>query len=136
MAKVFEDSCEHQDVPGIATVRVKVDRVAQSVTGGIWITRTTGPWVGDTETQLQPEGKRPDGHLLPRPGGRGYPDIMSSLAIDIPEATLVALRLDASRAGAELRLAAAMKLYELGRLSSGAPRNRGLGTTRVTRCTA
>ena len=45
---------------------------------------------------------------------------MSSVAIDIPEATLVALRLDASRAGAELRVAAAMKLYELGRLSSGA----------------
>ena len=45
---------------------------------------------------------------------------MSSVAIDIPEATLVALKLDASRAGAELRIAAAMMLYELGRLSSGA----------------
>jgi predicted HTH domain antitoxin len=45
---------------------------------------------------------------------------MSSVTIDIPEATLVALKLDAARAGAELRVAAAMKLYELGRLSSGA----------------
>jgi predicted HTH domain antitoxin len=32
----------------------------------------------------------------------------------------VALKLDASAAAAELRIAAAMKLYELGRLSSGA----------------
>jgi predicted HTH domain antitoxin len=45
---------------------------------------------------------------------------MSSVAIEIPEATLVALKLDASHAAAELRVAAAMKLYELGRLSSGA----------------
>jgi predicted HTH domain antitoxin len=45
---------------------------------------------------------------------------VSSVPIDIPEATLVALKLDATTAGAELRLAAAMKLYELGRLSSGA----------------
>ena len=45
---------------------------------------------------------------------------MSSVPIDIPEATLVALKLDATTAGAELRTAAAMKLYELGRLSSGA----------------
>jgi predicted HTH domain antitoxin len=45
---------------------------------------------------------------------------MSSVPIDIPEATLVALKLDASGAAAELRMAAAMKLCELGRLSSGA----------------
>ena len=45
---------------------------------------------------------------------------MSKVAIDIPEATLVALKLDASQAATELRVAAAMKLFELGRLSSGA----------------
>ena len=45
---------------------------------------------------------------------------MSTVAMDIPEATLLALKLDASTAAAELRVAAAMKLYELGRLSSGA----------------
>lgn len=45
---------------------------------------------------------------------------MSSVPIDIPEATLVALKLDAHSAGAQLRMAAAMKLFELGRLSSGA----------------
>jgi predicted HTH domain antitoxin len=45
---------------------------------------------------------------------------MSSVPIDIPEATLVALKLDAQSAGAQLRMAAAMKLFELGRLSSGA----------------
>ena len=45
---------------------------------------------------------------------------MSSVPIEIPEATLVALKLDAANAAAELRMAAAMKLFELGRLSSGA----------------
>jgi len=45
---------------------------------------------------------------------------MSSVPIDIPEATLVALKLDAAKAASELRMAAAMKLFELGRLSSGA----------------
>jgi predicted HTH domain antitoxin len=45
---------------------------------------------------------------------------MSSVPIDIPEATLVALKLDAADAAAQLRMAAAMKLFELGRLSSGA----------------
>jgi predicted HTH domain antitoxin len=51
---------------------------------------------------------------------RGILEDMSSVAIDIPEATLVALKLDAAKAAAELRMAAAMKLFELGRLSSGA----------------
>jgi predicted HTH domain antitoxin len=45
---------------------------------------------------------------------------MSSVPLDIPEATLVALKLDATSAAAQLRMAAAMKLFELGRLSSGA----------------
>ncbi len=45
---------------------------------------------------------------------------MSSVPIEIPEATLVALKLDAHTAGIQLRIAAAMKLFELGRLSSGA----------------
>lgn len=45
---------------------------------------------------------------------------MSLVRIEIPEATLVALKLDAANAAAQLRMAAAMKLFELGRLSSGA----------------
>lgn len=44
---------------------------------------------------------------------------MSKVAIEIPDEALVALKVDAAGAGAELRLVAAIKLYELGRLSSG-----------------
>lgn len=40
--------------------------------------------------------------------------------MDIPDATLVALKLDPASAAVQLRMAAAMKLFELGRLSSGA----------------
>ncbi len=45
---------------------------------------------------------------------------MSNVAFDVPEETLLALRLDERSASAELRLVAAVKLFELGRLSSGA----------------
>ncbi|MBI2393747.1 MAG: UPF0175 family protein [Deltaproteobacteria bacterium] len=45
---------------------------------------------------------------------------MSSVSFEVPEETLVALKLDATSAANELRLAAAVKLFELGRLSSGA----------------
>lgn len=45
---------------------------------------------------------------------------MSNVAFEVPDDTLVALKLDAASAAAELRLAAAVKLFELGRLSSGA----------------
>ena len=45
---------------------------------------------------------------------------METLAIEVPTETLVALELTPEQMAAELRLAAAMKLYEIGRLSSGA----------------
>lgn len=45
---------------------------------------------------------------------------MSKVGFDVPEETLVALKLDERSASAELRLVAAVKLFELGRLSSGA----------------
>jgi predicted HTH domain antitoxin len=45
---------------------------------------------------------------------------MSEIKISIPERSLLALKVTSEQAGSELRLAAAMKLYELGRLSSGA----------------
>jgi predicted HTH domain antitoxin len=44
---------------------------------------------------------------------------MSELTITIPESTLLALHATPEQAGARLRLAAAIKLYELGQLSSG-----------------
>ncbi len=56
---------------------------------------------------------------------------MGQVAIEIPEDSLVALKLDAPHAAAEVRLAAAMKLYELGRLSSGAAANLA-GVPRIT----
>ncbi len=45
---------------------------------------------------------------------------MSQIVLNIPDHTLPALRVPAEAAGSELRLLAAMKLYELGRISSGA----------------
>jgi len=45
---------------------------------------------------------------------------LSEITLSIPERSLLALKVTPGQAGDELRLAAAMKLYELGRLSSGA----------------
>lgn len=45
---------------------------------------------------------------------------MSQIILEIPEDSLLALRVSAEKLGDELRMAAAAKLFELGRLSSGA----------------
>ncbi len=45
---------------------------------------------------------------------------MSEITLSIPDEALVALKVSPEQMGAELRLAAAIKLYELGRLSSSA----------------
>ena len=45
---------------------------------------------------------------------------MSQIILDIPEESLISLKLSQDTAADELRMAAAVKLYELGRLSSGA----------------
>jgi predicted HTH domain antitoxin len=45
---------------------------------------------------------------------------MSRIEIDFPDDSLLALKLSPEAFAAEIRLAAAAQLYELGRLSSGA----------------
>lgn len=45
---------------------------------------------------------------------------MTTVSFSLPDAMLLALKLPADQVEGELRLAAAMKLFELGRLSSGA----------------
>lgn len=45
---------------------------------------------------------------------------MNGVTVSIPEEALVALKLSAEEAAEAVRFAAAVKLYELGRLSSGA----------------
>ncbi len=45
---------------------------------------------------------------------------MRQLVIDVPDESLIAFAGSQERTGEELRMAAAAKLYEMGRLSSGA----------------
>lgn len=45
---------------------------------------------------------------------------MSQIVVDIPDEILLALKMSSQEAGETVRMAAAVKLYELGRLSSGA----------------
>jgi predicted HTH domain antitoxin len=50
----------------------------------------------------------------------GKEKAMTEITMSVPDEALSALQLTPEQFGAELRLAGAIKLYELGRLSSGA----------------
>jgi predicted HTH domain antitoxin len=45
---------------------------------------------------------------------------MSRITLEVPDDSVAALQMSPEQLGVELRLAAAVKLFELGRLSSGA----------------
>jgi len=45
---------------------------------------------------------------------------MNPIVMDIPEESVLALKVPLEKVGPTLRMAAAVKLYEIGRLSSGA----------------
>ena len=71
------------------------------------ITSGTGPWSDDNRWRFWQNRYQ-----------RGT--VMSEITLSIPDETLLALKVNPDQLGAELRLAAAVKLYELGRMSSGA----------------
>ena len=48
---------------------------------------------------------------------------MSDITLSIPDETLVALKVNPEQLGGEIRLAAAVTLYEVGRISAGAAAN-------------
>ena len=50
----------------------------------------------------------------------GKEGIISEITMSVPDEALSALQMTPQQFGAELRLAGAVKLYEIGRLSSGA----------------
>jgi predicted HTH domain antitoxin len=61
--------------------------------------------------------------MFSSPIGLSEKNFMSQIILDLPEETLSALKLSPEQAKEEIRFTSAVKLYELGRLSSGAAAN-------------
>ncbi len=67
-----------------------------------------------TSVSAPVQGKWPE---LAVPNGGGYPHPMKRVEIDLPDETFAGLDRESAEVAAELRAAAAAKLYELGRVS-------------------
>lgn len=79
-------------------------------------------WVAGPKARLDPVcgTLRPWGRAATHSATPAKVSPVSQILLDIPEDSLLALRVSAAQMGEELRMAAAVKLFELGRLSAGA----------------